>query len=218
MSLIRSGVIQPGEQFPSEKELQERLMVSRAVLREALRILEAKGLLISNQGRRRFLRDWTKEPYPEGANIDPLVHLEKISLREIYETRLVLEPVVARWAAERATQQDLDGIAAELGHLRRGERQWRGADFSFHLAVARASNNQMAVSVLRSHYQVQSYYRPEVWTPEGHRKLMAPETTEAWITDHQRIYEAVAARDAEGAAQAMYDHIEQVYRMLSDRD
>lgn len=222
--LIRSGAIKPGEQFPSERTLQEQLQVSRSVLREALRILEAKGLVVSSQGRRRYLRDWRSGAGQPGPTDDLVTQLEKVSVQEIYEIRLELEPAIARWAAERATAADiarLRDVLAELQQHAGGgapeQREWRQSDFPFHLALAEASHNHVAVQILRTHLYSMRLYRPQgIWPEQNYRQLATKQTLHLWLKEHEELLDAIEARQPDVAAERMRAHLRQTSSLLQD--
>src|SRR5690625_4824119 len=108
--LFTSSDLRPGDKIPSERVLQERLGVSRAVLREALRILESKGLIEGKQGKGRFIRA-DLGIYSRESSFH---QLEKLTLGEFYEVRMALEPDIAGWAAERATEKDINILVSTL--------------------------------------------------------------------------------------------------------
>lgn len=207
-ALIRSGELRPGDRLPSERELQERLQVSRAVLREALRVLEAKGLVVSGQGKGRFLR--ATDPALGGGE-NPWVSLEKVSLVDIYEVRLLLEPAAASWAALRATPADLAHLDAALDRIRGHERDWHEEDFPFHLAVAAASHNEMTLRILQMQFGLMNQYSPDVY-----HRLLAEETIEQWAVEHEEIARAVKQGDADRAGRLMYDHVHRAYTLLRE--
>ncbi|MCL5038942.1 MAG: GntR family transcriptional regulator, partial [Firmicutes bacterium] len=105
MEYIRSGAIRPGERFPSERELELDLGVSRGILREAFRVLEARGIIESRPGGGRFLLQ------PNLANfLDKEGNfriLEKALLLDVLEVRQVIELKMVLLATERATEEDL---------------------------------------------------------------------------------------------------------------
>ena len=89
--IIDEQKIQPGAQLPSERELIERLGVSRNVLREAFHVMEQRGIIISQQGRGRFLRSLPRNNVQQDKYLQMSKNLERYSLREAYEVRQVLE-------------------------------------------------------------------------------------------------------------------------------
>ena len=110
--LIREGRLKAGDQLPSERELSETFKVSRTSVREALRALETKGLIISRTGMGNFVAD-----LPIESLIAPLAKLlieEKTALADIFELRKLIEPHIAALAAERATKVDIERMKSIL--------------------------------------------------------------------------------------------------------
>src|ERR671931_101438 len=104
--LIKGGRLKAGDQLPSERELSETFKVSRTSVREALRALETKGLIISRTGMGNFVAD-----LPVESLVAPLAKLlieEKTALADIFELRKLIEPHIAALAAERATQKAIE--------------------------------------------------------------------------------------------------------------
>ena len=98
--IIDEQKIQPGAQLPSERELIERLGVSRNVLREAFHVMEQRGIIISQQGRGRFLRSLPRNNVQQDKYLQMSKNLERYSLREAYEVRQVLEEKAMELAAQ----------------------------------------------------------------------------------------------------------------------
>ncbi|MDI6895533.1 MAG: FadR/GntR family transcriptional regulator [Bacillota bacterium] len=199
LQLINAGVVKPGDRLPSEKVLQEQLGISRAVLREALRILEAKGLLVSHQGRGRYLR---------GPEPDHYVAIQRTTLEEIYETRLVMEPAVAAWAAERAGPEHIarmEEVLDRMGRAPRGEAD----DFPFHLALAQACGNEFACKQLSEQIKLLSRVHDEAFP-----RALLEMPLEPWLEEHRAVLEAVKRRDPEGARRLMYEHLLSSYRQI----
>lgn len=199
LQLINAGVLRPGDRLPSEKVLQEQLSISRSVLREALRILEAKGLLVSYQGRGRYLR---------GPEPDHYVAIQKSALEDIYETRVVLEPAVAAWAAERATPEQIARMEEVLDLMARVPRS-EADDFPFHLALAQACGNEFACKQLSEQITLLSRVHDEAF-PKSLREM----PLEPWVEEHRAVLEAIKRRDPEGARRLMYEHLLSCYRQI----
>ena len=105
--IIDEQKIQPGAQLPSERELIERLGVSRNVLREAFHVMEQRGIIISQQGRGRFLRSLPRNNVQQDKYLQMSKNLERYSLREAYEVRQVLEEKAMELIIRNASDLDL---------------------------------------------------------------------------------------------------------------
>src|SRR5919108_1448368 len=106
--LIREGRLKAGDQLPSERELAETFKVSRTSVREALRALETKGLIVSRTGMGNFVAN-----LPVESLIAPLAKLlseEKDALADIFEMRKLIEPHIAALAAERSTSKHIQTL------------------------------------------------------------------------------------------------------------
>lgn len=195
---IETGEIAPGDRFPSERELERQLGVSRGILREAFRVLEARGLIESRPGGGRFLRE-IKNPtlFKDGIT---LLALERSVLMDVVESRLALEVNVARLAAARATREDVANLRSVVDKFfSKNSPRGEDRDLDFHLAVARATHNfvlqelvKLQINLLREHRQ-QAHLDRKRW--------------EELCLEHRRILEAIARADSEAAATAMDEHL-----------
>jgi len=209
--LIRQAKIKPGDQLPSERELAETFRVSRTSVREALRALEAQGLIVSRTGAGNFVAE-----LPVEALIAPLATLlieEKNALADIFEMRKLIEPHIASMAAERATKRDIERMKKILDKQRevvsRGETGVE-ADAEFHFAIGRATQNQALQKLVSGLMEILSRSREE--------SLQTPGRNQESLDSHHRILLAIQEHDQQKAREAMLYHIEQVERnVLSDK-
>jgi len=210
MSLVIDGKIQPGEKFPSESELIKQLNVSRAVLREAFRILEAKGLVYSIQGRGRYLR-----PVEESSSKNSeylALELEKTSIIEIYEVRLGLEPMAAKLAAQRCKKEDIKNMEKILSELET-ECQHNQHDYPFHIAIAKAGGNY----VLRKLIAMQLNLVYGV-SNEKVNRILNSRKMEEYVNEHKEILKAIKNRDGDLASKLMEEHLKKsLYLLMEDK-
>ena len=201
--LIREGKLKAGDQLPSERELSETFKVSRTSVREALRTLETKGLIISRTGMGNFVAD-----LPIESLVAPLAKLlieEKTALADIFELRKLIEPQIATLAAERATAKDIQRMKQLLDKQR--EQVQRGdtgveADTELHFAIGQATQNQAIEKLVSGLLDVLSHSREESLQTSGRRQ--------ASIDAHLAIVAAIEKHDKAKAREAMRYHIEQV--------
>jgi len=118
MDLIKRSELRPGDKLPLERELAEKLSISRNSLREAFRVLESKGLVKSQAGRGRYVREIRKKGYSNTENI--VLSLEKSSILELLEEREIFEVKIAKIAAQRATVEDIELIEQALNKIGEG--------------------------------------------------------------------------------------------------
>ena len=201
--LLREGRFKPGDQLPSERELAETFKVSRTSVREAIRALEAQGLIVSRTGAGNFIAE-----LPVESLVAPLASLlleEKDALADIFEVRKLIEPHIASLAAERATKSDIERMRKILEKQKeavvRGETGVE-ADAELHFAIASATQNQALEKLVSGLMEILSHSREESLQTQDRRK--------ASIDSHRRILAAIEAHDKIKASEAMLKHIESV--------
>jgi GntR family transcriptional repressor for pyruvate dehydrogenase complex len=201
--LIRAGKLKAGDQLPSERELAETFKVSRTSVREALRALEAQGLVISRTGMGTFVAD-----LPIESLVTPLAKLlieEKTALADIFELRKLIEPHIAALAAERATKRDIDRmkkiLAKQSEAVSRGETGVE-ADAQLHFAIGQATQNQALEKLVSGLMEILSHSREE--------SLQTTIRRRASIESHRKILFAIEQHDKAGAQEAMLHHIDRV--------
>ena len=144
--IIEEKRYQYGEKLPNENELSETLGISRTTLREAIRILISEGLLVVKRGRGTFVADQFDQYTDSSMDVQELFKM-KVTLRDLYETRLIFEPQAAALACKRATDKEIEQILA-LGEecQRQVKLNPQGKDriaseSAFHGAIIKAAHN-----------------------------------------------------------------------------
>ena len=191
----------PGDRLPNEAVLADRFRVSRPTIREAIRVLEYSGLVEVRRGRHGGLFVGTGAvPQVVGA-LRALLLFDQTSLKDLFDSREVLEVGLVRLAAERATVADLAVMAASIRQMET-DHSVEGvvsANTTFHLAIAEASGNAILQAMMRAMTQLLN---------ELVRHAPDDAATVALkLQGHRAIYAAIADRDPEAAAIAMRDHI-----------
>jgi GntR family transcriptional regulator, transcriptional repressor for pyruvate dehydrogenase complex len=201
--LMREGRFKAGDQLPSERELAETFKVSRTSVREALRALEAQGLIVSRTGAGNFIAE-----LPVESLVAPLAALlleEKDALADIFEVRKLIEPHIASLAAERATKNDIERMKKILDKQRDAVAHGEtgvDADAELHFAIARATQNQALERLVSGLMEILSHSREESLQTKDRRKVS--------IESHRRILSAIEDHDQKKARDAMLRHIESV--------
>jgi GntR family transcriptional repressor for pyruvate dehydrogenase complex len=195
--LIRKGQFRPGDRLPSERELVKQLRVSRTTLREALRVMQQQGLIMSKRGAGNFIAN--------GSADELALTLNHLALQDIFELRMVLEPSIAALAAQRATPQDLaqlEAILQKQTHQIQKQKNIAETDAAFHAALAEATHNhalqQMGATLMK------------VLSPSRNESLQTPRRAQLSLTSHRRILDAIKERSSLAARQAMEDHLRSV--------
>ena len=198
--LIEADSLQPGDKIPTEQELMKIFKVSRTSVREALSVLRQEGVVEIVQGKGTFLKKHYT-PMPDIA--DPASR----GLAHFVEARKILESSLARLAAERATEDDLDKMESTMAVLeaKDGEPDVDAvinADLDFHYALARSTGNPVLLRLLQevdSH--LQKGRSTTIAFPQGRIKA---------FEGHKRVLEALRGRAPDEAALQMARHIEEI--------
>lgn len=206
---ILVGELKPGDTLPKELDLLSELQVSRTTLREAFALLSSNGFIEAKQ------RIGTRVRTPDHWNtLDPMViawHGETEApgalMQELFEIRLLVEPMAAKLAAQRATAEDLKRIHAALqamGEHHEDSQRAMEADVDFHLQVIAAAHNRFLMpvaSVIRAALMVS--------VPKTFAKFGGMEHS---MEMHADIAHAIAQRKPDAAAQAATKLLEDTYQ------
>ena len=205
--LITEGRLKPGDRLLAERELADQFQVSRASVREAIRTLEMLGVIDIRPGEGTFVR---------GTETDDIIRplamflaVERSSLLDMFEMRRIFETATARLAAERATEEELDHIAAMLDKMRerlnvldpeKGEEY----DAAFHYAVAESTHNSLLTKLFKTvseeFAKANSVARRQLY----HDNI---QNAQKIIDQHNEILEAIRSRSPKKASEAMLAHL-----------
>jgi len=201
---VLNGSLKPGDQLPAERELAQRLGVSRTAVREAVKALREKGLVEAYSGRGTFITDGTT--HAARQSFDLMVKIgQQESSTHLAELRLILEPGIAALAAERIEEEYLEAMREAVEIMDRAQKDpeaYIEADLDFHLALAEAVANPLILSLIDSIVGLLREQRIKIFNVEG-----GPQRGQV---HHKRILEAMEGRDPEMARSAMRAHLEQV--------
>ncbi len=213
--LILRGILRPGERLPAERELSERLGVSRPSLREAIATLQDKGLLSSKAGAGIFVAEVLGSAFSEA--LVQLFSAHDEAVFDYISFRRDMEGLAAERAATLASDTDLRVIQAvfdkmKAAHPKRNATDEAQLDADFHLAIIEASHNVIMLHMMRSMYQL---LREGVFY---NRMIMFKQrTTRGDLLDqHGAINTALQARDATAARSAVIAHLDYVEAALSN--
>jgi len=215
-SLIVDGVLKPGQALPSERRLMVKLGVSRSALREGLKVLRARGIIETSQGRGSFVAALNTQPA-----LTPMMHLlgsQPRTLYDIFEVRELLEAESARLAALRGTQADFAIITLRYeemlaaNHSDVGESTRARLDYAFHLAICEASHNPVLVHTLSSLTDVllSSVFASvnNLYHRQAEKRVIDRQ--------HARLYKAVTGKLPEQARKAASTHITSTIACLKE--
>ena len=216
-SLILEGVLRVGDRLPGERELAPQLEVSRPILRDALKVLEARGLLVSRHGGGTFVADVIGQVFSKP--VMDLIATHKKAAADYMEYRREIEGIAADYAARRATADDramLDEIMQRMETAHQGGNfaDEAAIDVEFHSAIGECAHNIVLLHTLRSCYRLLS---------DGvfHNRLLVynlPGARERLLEQHRAIHKAVTDGDSRGAREAAMAHIDFVAQAMTDAE
>lgn len=204
---ISEGRLSVGDRLPAERDLAEQLSVSRPAVREALRVLEAQGVVSSHVGS-----GTNAGTHLVASRADALTRLiglhrdlEQTPLSETMVLRLGLERTGARLAALSASDEDLQELAELQRRLDNTTEPelYHELNEELHTTIARLSGNRLCLDLVLA---LRSLTREPIDVAEATLEEWAP-FREAQQLEHRRIIQALVRRDARAAADAMEEHI-----------
>lgn len=212
--LILEGSLRPGEPLLAEREMAVRLNVSRPTLRQGIKLLEDKGLLMAEANGGRVVA-------PLATSVtDPLIDLmsSRVEVIDDYlELRATLEAMAARLAATRANDVDRAALAGVMQRIDRAHdkadpHDEADADVDLHIAIYEASHNVVLLQIMRA---LSGMLRRGVF--HNREKLYArPEVREVLLGQHRTIIDAIIARDTTAAGRAAEEHMTYTQRVLGE--
>ena len=198
--LIGARHLAPGDRLPGERELADALSVSRASVREALRVLHYIGVVDVHPGEGTFVA--TTPPTP----LDPSMYSqlsERTALLDLVEARRILEDGIVHFAARRATKDDLDALeeflASREPELDSGKHDV-ASDLQFHTMLAEATGNMVLVSAMR--------HLNEMWLQAREKTGRKDTTPRKALRFHRQILAAIRRRQPAAARRALRRHLE----------
>lgn len=206
--LILGGKLKPGDRLPTAEDLALQFNVSRTVVRESIRSLVAHGMVQVTPGRGTFVTTPSLETAIKNMRL--VLRLEIASVDNLVETRRILEPPVARLAAANATPTTIEVLSSCLDGMRSSQADPEGFsrfDTEFHHELAKASNNPILLILVQPIIMTMGVYRSAI--------SQVPDMLARALGMHQRVLQAVVAKDPAAAAKAMEDHIEQIAQDLN---
>lgn len=207
--LVLQGVLRPGERLPAERELADRLAVSRPSLRSAIALLQDKGLLISKAGAGVYVADMLGSAFSPA--LIELFSRHEQAVFDYLSFRRDMEGLAAERAVQLASDTDLKVVAAILDRMeqaqnKRNAEEEARLDAQFHMAIIEASHNVVMLHMMRSMYEL---LREGVFY---NRQVMFKQRTTRrdLFEQHRAINDALQARDTKKAREAVEAHLDYV--------
>ena len=206
-SRILDGDLKSGERLPSERELGKQFGVSRTSIREAIRVLNLKGLVKVNHGRGTFVAE--KIPSAMRQSVDQMVNIAREEgSGNLIELREILEPEIAALAAGRASEEHMTALREATATMEEtmGDPEaadaYIEADLDFHLSLAEGAGNPLFLVLI------------DLLVVQLRKQRIRAASTEGGLYRgqhfHRQILQAVEKRDAGSARDLMLAHIKQI--------
>lgn len=206
--LVLQGKLKKGDKLPPERELMNLFEVGRPSLREALKVLEAQGLIQKTQ--QGTLISGNHNTFFTDSLMFQL-YFSSAEWKDIFETRVILEKELTFLATKRATQEDFIQIEKTIVDLEEAindnnDESYVAANLLFHQTIAKVSNNLVMYHLYQSINKLIEHSQAKALTVRGFTKDS--------LEFHQAIFEAMTQRQAELASEIMVDHINNVHGSL----
>jgi len=214
-SAILNGTIKPGDKLPPEGELMKRFQVSRISVREALKNLEAVGLLTIRHGSGAFVAEIDSKLMTE--SLFSILRVQKTSINELSEARIILEPSIAKLAAERVTTKELHNLEQnilETSNMLKASRSAlaSGLNIEFHSLIAEATHNTVVTLSMKTLFDVLKQMTLNITDNIAKRMNISSSA----ITAHRQILEAMKERNSQQVYELMFNHILKVQEGFND--
>lgn len=209
LDLIAEGLLNPGDRLPSERELVKQLKVSRTSVREALRALEARGIIEVKPGSGSFIREIGQDETE--PNWVPWLLAHRREIMQLVELREALETRAAYLAAMRASQEQIEAMKNAIDRMSEAIENddpdlTVQADKAFRESVAEACGNELIAYLLNAANEALADPRGAI--------LSLPARAARSLAEHRLIWQAIANRNPEQAEAAVLHHIEGVVEDL----
>ncbi len=212
---LAKGELLPGHRLPSEKELAEQFDISRSGVREALRSLEAAGLVEARTGIHGGFYISNRSATASGLTqtVQDMVSLGQVGIADVTEARVELMSMAIRLACTRATEEDFAAIEADIQHHTElfrtgiGSRNTKSV-VKFYRLIAQATHNEVIVMMVDALSEIIRILLARV-DPQPRKDLMQV---------RRKVLALMRARDSEGAAKAMSAHLRRVNDYLESEN
>jgi len=199
-ALISEGKLKPGDRLPPERELIKQFGISRPSLREALKSLGTMGFLEVKQAKRTYVKSVTSERMQGPLSL--LIQTDTQKIYDLIEVRKAMEAWGAYYAAQRASEEDIERLEKILKEMKQAIEQdqpWEKEDADFHLAVAQATHNIIQIHLMSTIYDLLKESVAKIFT--NHVK------TKKLYQQHCRIFYAIKKHSPEKARESTLEHL-----------
>jgi GntR family transcriptional repressor for pyruvate dehydrogenase complex len=201
---IAASRMAPGEPLPSEDSLSQTFLVSKRVIREALRTLTAQGIVKTSQGKRAVVAD--PQPVALEAYFKFMRRLDARAFVELYELREIVEVRAVALAAQRATPKDIEAARRAVDSMEEAgddAEKYVAGDLAFHAALMNAAHNRFLSAIIGA-------LSGALWEERKLgvlNRLDAGDSPDKTLREHRAIIDAVAAKDPMLAERRIIEHM-----------
>ena len=204
LSEIQSGSFKIGDKLPAERELCEMFGVSRAPIRQALSALELNGIIYSRQGEGVYVKS-TQLATDQSF-------FKSITPEDIVEARMNIEPLIVKFAAQRATDEDIEELRTTIKQM---EDETKAGvyvpetDEKLHCSIAKASHNDLFINIMAA--IINAMKQQEMWKFIRDRTVTRPDYRDVNFREHQLLIKAIEDRNEKEAVKIMTKHMQNLY-------
>lgn len=215
---ITDGDFKVGDKLPPEREIAEQMEVSRSVIRESLIMLELQNIVKVRKGSGVYVINTPDDAHrlmkeQQKIEIDSEDD-DDVGPFEMLQARQFLESRIAEFAATQVTKNDIfklrEALEMERKHLDDNCLDYDG-DEMFHIAIAEATQNSVLCDMVKELWVRRE--KSSMWR-QLHERISDQDYRRRWLADHEKIYMALVRKDAAGAREAMWLHLENVKQTL----
>jgi len=207
LSEIQSGSFNIGDKLPAERELCEQFGVSRAPIRQALSALELNGIIYSRQGEGVYVKNTQILNHSDSAFI-----LDSTSPEDIVEARMNIEPVIIKYAALRATDEDIEELRSTIQKMEEETKSGiyvPDTDEALHKGIAKASHNDLFIKIMAAISNAMK--QQEMWKLIRDRTFTRPDYRDVNFEEHKMLIKAIEEHDELKAVELMTTHMQNLY-------
>jgi GntR family transcriptional repressor for pyruvate dehydrogenase complex len=204
---ILKGTMKPGYKLPPERVLVKEFQASRVSIREAVKKVEASGLLKIKPGSGVFVSEVSSKPISD--SLASILRMQRISINELTEARIILEPYIAKLAAEKITVEDLEKLENnihETSKIVESNKPSPAQNIEFHSLVAGAAQNQVIALTMKTLLDVVKEMTLEI-TNDFQKRA---EISRHALACHKKILKAFREKDSQRVYELMLKDIIQV--------
>lgn len=216
---IENGLYAKGSRLPSERDLAQRLKVSRPAVREAIGALQNEGMVVTRYGSGTYVADtFVRTSQGSGLLPDEVLAEADFSPVSTLEVRMLIEPAIARLAARRAQRDELaERYLEDMANVKditdpSQQAMWSECDRLFHRQLAVMTGDILISKIAE---EVNKTMAQPLWNRLRDDGIYDPDRIQLYAAEHRLIYEAIVTGDEDAAAFYVEGHLKRVHRDIT---